>query len=374
MRQRLGIAAALGILALPAAADAAPGMLTIEGTFSYVEVKERGADVVVRRRPARGHVRMLRHLPAGVYRVSAGETRAARCSRRVHVFSKGWTQVHVSGRPRRRCTMTSRALRARFPARRRIRAVRGYLTHRSGINSWSLIDSWGRTHGLAPHRVYVSASLVKPMLLTAYLRGIGNRMPDASERASLGPMITVSSNDAADTVYYRVGDASLYSVARLAHMNHFSVAGYWGNAHFSAEDQARLFNRIDRLIPTRSRAYARRLLSSIVSYQRWGFSRYAAAAGFRTFFKGGWRGTEAGQLVHEAALFERGDRRVSMAVLTDGNPTHDYGTETLRGVAQRVFHRRGATAAATSHARDSLVRNCTNWPLPAGARGCGRHN
>jgi hypothetical protein len=24
-------------------------------------------------------------------------------------------------------------------------------------------------------------------------------------------------------------------------------------------------------------------------------------------------------------------------VLTDGNPSHDYGTETLRGVAQRIF-------------------------------------
>jgi len=346
MRRRLGIAAALGVLALPAAAEAAPGMLTIEGTFSYVEVKKPGGDVVVRRRPARPHVRMLRHLPAGVYRVRAGETRAARCSGRVHVFSKGWTQVQVSAQRRRRCTMTRRALRARFPARRRIRAVQRYLRHRGGINAWSVIDSWGHTHGFAPHRVYVSASLVKAMLLTAYLRGIGNRMPNASERASLGPMITVSSNDAADTVYYRVGDAGLYSVARLAQMRQFSVAGYWANAHFSAEDQARLFNRIDRLIPKRSRAYARDLLSSIVSYQRWGFSRYAAAAGFRTFFKGGWRGTSAGQLVHEAALFERGDRRLSMAVLTDGNPSHDYGTETLRGVAQRVFRRRGATAAA----------------------------
>jgi D-alanyl-D-alanine dipeptidase len=74
-----------------------------------------------------------------------------------------------------------------------------------------------------------------------------------------------------------------------------------------------------------------------VSYQRWGFSRYAAARGFKTFFKGGWRGTGAGQLVHEAALFERGPLRFSMAVLTDGNPSHDYGTETLRGVAQRIF-------------------------------------
>ena len=29
-----------------------------------------------------------------------------------------------------------------------------------------------------------------------------------------------------------------------------------------------------------------------------------------------------------------------MAVLTDGNPSHEYGTETLRGVAQRLFRRR----------------------------------
>jgi D-alanyl-D-alanine dipeptidase len=188
------------------------------------------------------------------------------------------------------------------------------------------------------------------MLLTAYLRGIGNRMPDEGERASLGPMITQSSNDAADTIYYRVGDAALYRLAEAAKMTSFSVAGYWGNAHFSAEDQARFFNRIDRLVPKPSRGYARGLLSSIVSYQRWGFSSYASAAGFKTFFKGGWRGTGAGQLVHEAALFERARTRVSMAVLTDGNPSHEYGTETLRGVAQRVFRRRGRGAATGSGA------------------------
>ena len=347
MRRRARIAAALGVLALPATADAAPGMLSIEGTFSYVEVKNGDGDTVVRRRPAKRQVRMLRHLPAGIYRVTANEGRAARCSRRVHVFSRGLTEVHVRGRPRRRCTMTRRALPARFPPTERIRAVRRLLEKRGGINSWSLVDSWGRAHGFAPHRVYVSASLVKAMLLVAYLRGIGNRMPDGAERASLGPMITESSNDAADTIYYRVGDAALYRVATLARMRTFSVAGYWGNAHFSAEDQARLFNRIDRLVPKRSRGYARGLLSSIVSYQRWGFSSFAGAAGFRTFFKGGWRGTGLGQLVHEAALFERRDTRVSMAVLTDGNPSHDYGTETLRAVAQRVFRRRAAHTAAT---------------------------
>ena len=353
MLRRLGIAAALGVLALPAAAEAAPGMLSIEGTFSYVEVKDSRGHAVVRRRPAKRHVRMLRHLPAGVYKVIANR-RAARCARRVHVFSKGLTEVRVSAYPRRRCEMSRRALHARFPARRRIRAVQRYLKTRGAINSWSLIDSWGRVHGFAPHRVYVSASLVKAMLLTSYLRGIGNRMPDAAERGVLGPMITVSSNDAADTVYYRVGDTALYRLAKAVGMRSFSIAGYWANAHFSAEDQARLFSRIDRLIPKRSRAYARGLLSSVVSYQRWGFSSFAGAAGFRTFFKGGWRGTGLGQLVHEAALFERGRTRVSMAVLTDGNPSHEYGTETLQGVAQRVFARRARHAAAAQDTEPEL--------------------
>jgi zinc D-Ala-D-Ala dipeptidase len=343
MLRRLGIAAALGVLAAPAAAEAAPGMLSIEGTFYYVEVKDPRGEIVVKRRPARREVRMLRHVPAGVYVVSANR-RAARCARRVHVYSRGLTEVRVSAHRRSHCTMSRRALHARFPSRRRIRAVQSYLRGRGAVNSWSLVDSWGREHGFAPHRTYVSASLVKAMLLIAYLRGIGDRMPSESERAPLGPMITVSSNDAADTVYYRVGDAALYRLAKVAGMKSFSVAGYWANAHFSAEDQARFFNRIDRLTPKRSRGYARGLLSSIVSYQRWGFSRYAAAAGFRTFFKGGWRGTGLGRLVHEAALFERGNTRVSMAVLTDGNPSHDYGTETLRGVAQRVFGHRAAAS------------------------------
>jgi D-alanyl-D-alanine dipeptidase len=370
VQRTLVTAVALAAAAVPAAAEASPGTLDFhqssarrplytEGAVSFVRVRDAGGDTVVRRRVRhRPRFRMVRRLPRGRYKVvsyqrpcdgtcSLLDPPTDRCARRIRILSGGLTTVSVRVRAGRGCRMTRHALPARFPPTDRIRAVRRFLEKRGGVNSWSLVDSWGRVHGFAPHRVYVSASLVKAMLLVAYLRGIGNRMPDGAERASLGPMITESSNDAADAIYYRVGDAGLYGVAKLGHMAHFSVAGYWGNAQFSAEDQARYFNRIDRLVPQRSRRYARGLLSSIVSYQRWGFSSFAGAAGFRTFFKGGWRGTGAGQLVHEAALFERGDTRLSMAVLTDANPSHDYGTETLRGVAQRVFRRRAAHTAVT---------------------------
>jgi zinc D-Ala-D-Ala dipeptidase len=351
---------------MPAGADAAPGTLDlrqsldrsrglyVEGSVSYVRVRGVRGKLVVAKRVNRPRFRMQRRLAPGGYKVISYQRPCDgncgfldpptdRCARRVHVFSGGLTEVGVRVRPGRRCRMSRNALPARYPPVGRLRAVQHWLRSRGAINSWALVDSWGRMHRFAPGRVYVSASLVKAMLLVAYLRSIGNRAPDAGERASLSPMITVSSNDAADTVYYRVGDTALYRLARLAGMRNFSVAGYWANAHFSAEDQARFFNRIDRLVPKASRGYARALLSSIVSYQRWGFSRYSLAAGFKTFFKGGWRGTGAGQLVHEAALFERGRTRVSMAVLTDGNPSQAYGQETLRGVAQRVFGRARAS-------------------------------
>jgi D-alanyl-D-alanine dipeptidase len=233
-----------------------------------------------------------------------------------------------------------------FPGRARVAAARRYLSKRAGVESFALIDSRGRLYGWAPRRPYVSASVTKAMMLVAYLRQIGKRAPDASERALLEPMIEMSDNDRADAVYARVGDAGLLRVAARVRMRHFATHGYWASATITAVDQARLFLRIDRIVPSRNRAYARRLLSSVIPAQRWGFSRAARGAGFRVFLKGGWRGTASGDLVHEAALFEHGRTRFAMAVLTDGNPSHEYGTATLRGVAERVFRKSRATASA----------------------------
>jgi hypothetical protein len=237
-------------------------------------------------------------------------------------------------RPRRGCR--TRVAVPAYPSKRAVRAARRYVRGRA-LSSFALIDSRGRLHGWAPHRRYISASVVKAMLLVARLRQLGRHLPSASDRAVLRPMIEVSDNEAADVAYGWVGDAGLLALARRAHMRDLTVAGYWASTLFSAADQARFFLRVDRLVPRRSRGYARRLLSSIVGYQRWGFSRVARRHGWRAFFKGGWRETSSGALVHEAALFERVGRRFSLAVLTDGNPSHDYGTQTLRGVASRIF-------------------------------------
>ncbi|MEA2332776.1 MAG: hypothetical protein QOH58_2914 [Thermoleophilaceae bacterium] len=308
-----------------------------EGSISYLRVR-RGPRVVIRRsRP--GPIRARLHPRPGTYRVTSFQRPCqgdcSGCSGRVRVFAGETSRVGVVTRPGRSCSVAAKEPPA-FPAAARVRAARRYVRGRA-VTSLALIDSHGRLRGFAARRRYVSASVVKAMLLVAYLRTLGDRGANAGDRALLGPMITRSDNDMADAVYGRVGDAGLLALARRAGMSDLTVTGHWGGVYFSAADQARLFLRIDSLVPRRSRAYARGLLSSIVPYQRWGFSRVARRHGWSIFFKGGWRGTASGRLVHEAALLERGSQRFSLVVLSDGNPSHEYGTETLRGVARRIF-------------------------------------
>ncbi len=119
-------------------------------------------------------------------------------------------------------------------------------------------------------------------------------------------------------------------------MKRFVLKGRWGDTLITAGDQARLFRRIDLFVPARHRAYARRLLTSIIDQQRWGVPR-ALPSGWDVFFKGGWRPLGGRNLVNQSALIQSEDRRVALAVLTDGNPSHGYGTDTIRGIARRVL-------------------------------------
>jgi hypothetical protein len=361
-RRALVVAAAAGAVVLavaPAGAQRSQGRgaltvsqrfdvskgVYVEGSMSYLRVLHRGR--IVLRRVRQGPVRARLHPRAGLYRVesfqrpcdgncSLLDPPTDRCSKRVRVYGGEGARVGIVTRPGRGCVVRVREPAA-FPSTRRVRAARRFVRARA-MSAFALIDTHGRLRGLAPHRRYVTASVVKAMLLVGRLRQLGGHLPSAADRAVLGPMIRISDNDSADAAYRWVGDAGLAAVGKAAGMHDLLVpGGHWGNVQFSAADQARLFLHIDGLVPRRSRGYALGLLSSIVSYQRWGFSRVSQRHGWHTFFKGGWRQTGLGSLVHEAALFERGGRRFSLAVLTDGNPSHDYGTETLRGVARRLF-------------------------------------
>jgi hypothetical protein len=193
--------------------------------------------------------------------------------------------------------------------------------------------------GIHDRRRFVTASVIKAMLLVSYLRRVAHedRGLTSYERSRLNPMIRVSSNSAADWAYYGTGDVRLRRLARRADMNQFSICCWWTHAQFSARDQAKFFWRLERLTPPRFRDYATKLLRSVVDRQSWGIPRVGRRRGFSVFFKGGWRGTALGRLVHQASFVRYRGAGFSLAVLTDGNPSTGYGIRTIKGVARRLL-------------------------------------
>jgi hypothetical protein len=226
-----------------------------------------------------------------------------------------------------------------YPRPAAVRAATRTLKRRSGYTAFAVIDSQGRIAGARLHRTFVSASVVKAMLLVTYLRMLAAEHRDlgSADRSILVPMIEVSDNDAAAAAWFRVGEARVQALARRTGMTDFSVSGYWANAQISAADQARFFFGMERTIPRRFRPFARRLLSHIVDYESWGIPTVARPRGWRVYFKGGWRSTGRGQLVHQAARLQRPHKRIAVAVLTDGDPSMAYGIETIEAVTERLL-------------------------------------
>jgi beta-lactamase class A len=219
-----------------------------------------------------------------------------------------------------------------------VAAAGAYADSRAGNVSFAVRTERG-VAGRSPDQVFPSASVVKAMMLVAYLRQPSVRARDLrpDERDLLTPMVRWSSNKDASAVSVKLGFGALDRLAGRTGMTSFVEAppDCWGCARITARDQTRFFLAIDRLLPGRHRAYGLGLLARIVPRQRWGVAR-AAPPGWQLYFKGGW-GSGRGLVDHQVALLTRGRERVAVAVLTSGSPSHAYAKETLRGVFGRLL-------------------------------------
>ena len=222
-----------------------------------------------------------------------------------------------------------------FPGPGAIARAERYLSGRIGRTAFAVVDSEGRLSGVNVHATFITGSVVKAMLLVAYLRrldAMGQDDVDSYSNSFLYPMINVSDNSAATQCWSIVGDSGLYAVARAAGMTDFSISGIWANAMISAADQAKFFFEMDSLIPPEFVGYARHLFSTIAAYESWGIPAIARPLGYTVFFKGGWRPSPDVYLVHQIARLEGHRRTFSMAVMTDGDPDMGYGIDTIQGV------------------------------------------
>jgi hypothetical protein len=233
----------------------------------------------------------------------------------------------------------------------RIDGARTYAESRAGVIAFAVVDERGRAHGYRASAFAPSASILKPMLLVAYLRkaSVRDRPLTDYERGLLGPMIRRSDNNATSTVLGLVGRSAVIRLAGVTGMTRFRlVTPYWGHSQITPRDQAHYFHHIDRYVPMRHRHYAMHLLATIVPSQRWGVAK-VAPEGWNLYFKGGWS-TGTGLVDHQVALLRLGKARVSLCITTRFNPDHEYGKRTLRGIAERLVGGRWV-AAPTSGPR-----------------------
>lgn len=222
--------------------------------------------------------------------------------------------------------------------KRAVAAARDWARGRPGVISFAL-RTRGHLRGHATARQVPAASLLKTMMLAAYLRrpAVRRRPLRGWERRMLSPMIRSSDDAAAARTLGFVGNGELLALARASGMRDFRVhPSVWGMSTTSARDQAGLYWKLRRLLPDRHERFALRLLARIVPGQRWGVGRVRLPDGWRLHFKGGW-GSGRGLVDHQAALLENGRRRVALCITTTSNGSHAAGKRTLRGVARRLL-------------------------------------
>jgi hypothetical protein len=220
----------------------------------------------------------------------------------------------------------------------RMAAAERYTKTRSGTITFAVVDEAGRLRGFHGRDVAPSASVLKAMLLVAYLRrsDVRGRELEQWERELLAPMIQRSDNAAASRMVGLVGEARLDALAKAAGMEHFRLHWpIWGQSEITPRGQALFFHRIDRLVPARHRRYAMHLLATVVPSQRWGVGSVPHGL-WSLYFKGGW-GSGTGLVDHQVALYRAGGERFSLALFTRFDPNHEYGMETLRGLAARLL-------------------------------------
>ena len=207
-----------------------------------------------------------------------------------------------------------------------------------------------RFYGYGPDHVEWSASVVKAMLMVAYLDEpwAARRDLNAHDTDLLTPRITESDNDAAQEVLDTVRQQAVSALARRVGMAHFATSPIWSETRITAADQTRFLFHIDSYVVARHRASAMSLLADIVPSQRWGIGE-VAPRGWKLYFKGGW-GYGTGLLDHQMVLLVRGCARV------------DRGADRVRRVARlRQGHLEG-------HLRPPAPRAPDRAAAPTAAR------
>ena len=220
-------------------------------------------------------------------------------------------------------------------------------------------------------RHFDSASIVKAIILAALLRWhqeTGTPLSDwEQDEATL--MITQSDNDAATALWNEVGMSRLRHFLNLAKMNETQLGqdGYWGLTQVTAHDEMLLLELLtlpNSVLSGSSRSYQLGLMAQVIPSQRWG-TPAGAPSDVTVQVKNGWLPDGTGWHINSIGAFTGKDKNYLITVLTDDNPSEQYGIDTIENVA-RLVHKDLNSARRVLGAR--LAANVAPTPTPTASQ------
>ncbi len=241
----------------------------------------------------------------------------------------------------------SRPARFSCPMRLRIAEVESYLRDRPGVTGIVLRDRdtgavWRNRY--AGTQIYMASTSKLAMAITLLLQNqAGVIHLSSADRAVMYQMLHVSSDNAADDLWFKYGSSfytSFFPKIGLASAQYLPQAGvtgpYWGEMTCTAEDESRLINYLLDQLPAPLKNYLVYQLRHVAQVQHFGV--WGAGRANEPGNKDGWSVEKPGWII-DSVGFAGPAEEYTLAMMNslDGQGDYAEGTQTLTQVAALLF-------------------------------------
>ncbi len=237
-------------------------------------------------------------------------------------------------------------------------SVSSYLSDRSGTVAASVYDLYtGQLWSLGNGVPQDEASIVKVDILETLLAQSGKRGLSAAQQVLAQNMIEYSDNDAATTLWSDVGgSAGVSAYNASAGLSETSpslcvqCSGFpwpgWGLTTTTPSDQILLLRRIvepNPLLTDAERNYALTLLDNVTPDERWGVNGGVSQQA-NVALKNGWlplNSSDTDWQINSIGWVDGTGRSYLIAVMTTGDPSEQYGIDTIDQLSSLVWQNLG---------------------------------
>jgi hypothetical protein len=224
--------------------------------------------------------------------------------------------------------------------------VPGFVAGRSGVVTAAVYDlNTSQTYEFHVGIKEAEASIVKVDIMATLFSQLGGAPVPAQTQGQLIPMIEQSDNNAATSLWNSVGGSPAVEAfdhrINMVSTTPSACASCWGLTMTTAQDQIDLLGQFvlpSPVVTPDKRQYGLSLMEQVTPSQAWGVSG-GVPPGVTVALKNGWlplSGNGDWQ-VNSIGWIHGDNRNYLLAVLTTGNPSEQYGINTIEGIAGMVF-------------------------------------